>query len=107
VSLYIERAYLGGQKPSPLEIEKYGQAVIQELQTWGYIEDVEIIDPTWIDVAYTWSLPQSPWRNQAIQQLEQHGIYPIGRYARWRFQGIADSLQDGFFSGTSFKEFPE
>ena len=36
--------------------------------------------------------------------MEEHGIYQVGRYGRWIFQGIADSIKDGFFAGASFKE---
>jgi hypothetical protein len=33
--------------------------------------------------------------------LEDKGIYQIGRYGRWRFQGIADSIRDGLVAGSS------
>ena len=33
--------------------------------------------------------------------LEQAGIRPVGRYARWRFQGIADSLAEGLAAGAT------
>jgi protoporphyrinogen oxidase len=103
VSIYIERAYQGSQKPSEQEIRRYSADVVKELQDWGYIREAEVVDPTWIDVAYTWSYPGSRWKQQAIQRLEEHNIYPIGRYGRWIFQGIADSIRDGFFAGSSFK----
>jgi protoporphyrinogen oxidase len=103
VSIYVERAYVGGDKPSAQAIRRYSDAVVNELQDWGYITDAEVIDPTWIDVAYTWSYPGSRWKQQAMQKLEEHNIYQIGRYGRWIFQGIADSVRDGFFAGSSFK----
>ncbi len=103
VSIYVERAYLPDQKPTEAEIQHYCQAVVKELQDWGYIGAAEVVDPTWIDVAYTWSYPQSRWIQQAMQALEKQGIYQIGRYGRWIFQGIADSLRDGFYAGASFK----
>lgn len=104
VSIYVERAYQGGVRPNPTEIDIYTKQVIAELQEWGYIEAVEVADPTWIDVAYTWSWPNSHWRSQSLKALEEHDIYPVGRYGRWIFQGIADSLRDGLFVGVSFKE---
>ena len=73
------------------------------MKNWGYIKEVEVVDPTWINVAYTWSLPNSNWREKAMKVLEENDIYPIGRYGRWIFQGIADSIRDGFFVGSSFK----
>jgi hypothetical protein len=38
-----------------------------------------------------------------MRVLEDKGIYQIGRYGRWRFQGIADSIRDGFVAGSSFR----
>jgi protoporphyrinogen oxidase len=101
VSLYVERAYPEGRKPDADEISAYCRNVIQELQDWGWVRDVDVMDPTWIEVAYTWSWAGSPWRRQAIAALEAHDIYPVGRYARWVFQGIADSIRDGLMAGAA------
>lgn len=103
VSIYVERAYLGGQKPSPEVVAEYSKATARELQGWAFIEDVEVIDPTWIDVAYTWSWPGSKWTAAALKALEGHNIMMVGRYGRWTFQGIADSIRDGLFVGASVK----
>ncbi len=54
-------------------------------------------------MAYTWNRPNSGWMDQAFKKLEAYGIYQVGRYARWSFQGIADSIRDGFYAGTSFR----
>jgi len=102
-SIYVERAYPGGQKPSEHEIRVYTDAVTKELKKWGFIEDIEVADPTWIDVAYTWSWPGSRWRSKALKILGKHNIFQVGRYGRWVFQGIADSLRDGFFVGTALR----
>lgn len=103
VSLYIERAYSGGQRPSAEDTQRYSESVVQELQSWGFIGKVEAVHPTWIEVAYTWTLPGSKWRNQALKRLENYDILMVGRYGRWTFQGIADSLRDGFFAGASLR----
>jgi protoporphyrinogen oxidase len=95
VSLYIERAFLPGDRPSAEAVAEYQKATIEELQAWGFIGEVDVIDPTWIDVAYTWSWPDSTWREEAIQRLGEYGITMLGRYGRWRFQGIAASLREG------------
>ena len=76
-------------------METYKAEVIAELRQWGYLSEVDVVDPTWVPVAYTWSWPGSDWREKAIDALEQAGIEPVGRYARWNFQGIADSIRDG------------
>jgi len=101
VGIYVEKAYRGGQKPSPEEIREYSSAAVRELQRWGFLEDAEVVDPTWIDVAYTWSWPGSRWRAAALKALEEHDIQMVGRYARWVFQGIADSLRDGLYVGAA------
>lgn len=99
VSIYVEKAFQNGNKPSDKEIGAYSSSVVKELTSWGFIEDAETVHPTWIDVAYTWSMPGSNWREIAINELEKHGVYQIGRYGRWVFQGIAESIKDGFFIG--------
>ena len=58
VSIYIERAFVGGQVLTQQEVDDYSKSVVQELQEWGYITDAEVVDPTWIDVAYTWADPR-------------------------------------------------
>lgn len=105
VGLYIERAYPGGAKPTVADIQQYSRNVIAELQAWQFIEEVEVCDPTWVDVAYTWAYPDSRWKADALQALETHCIYQVGRYGRWQFQGIADSIRDGFIVGASFKSW--
>lgn len=107
VSIYIERAYVGGQRPTEEEIAQYADAVVQELQAWEFIVEAEVVDPTWIDVAYTWAWPDSSWKQQALRRLQEEGIYQVGRYGRWIFQGIADSIRDGFYAGASFKQVPQ
>lgn len=99
VSIYVEKAYANGNKPSDSEIKQYAVSVVNELKSWGFVDEAETVHPTWIDVAYTWSMPGSAWRNTAIKELEKHGVYQIGRYGRWVFQGIAESIKDGFFIG--------
>jgi len=101
VSIYVEKAYRGEERPSQAELERLARDIVQELQEWGWIQEAEVVDPTWIDVAYTWSWPGSTWRIKALKALEEYGIYQLGRYARWVFQGIADSIRDGFIAGSS------
>ena len=95
VSIYAERSYPGGQRPSQQEIRAYAGSVVNELRDWGFIKDIEILDTAWIDVAYTWSWPRSSWREKAIMALKKHDIHQLGRYGRWQFQGIAESIREG------------
>jgi len=103
VSMYVERAYANGARPDEREIARYSSAVVEELQGWGFVGDVDVVDPTWIDVAYTWSYPGSTWEAEAQCLLSRHAVFPIGRYGRWVFQGIADSIRDGFVAGGALK----
>ena len=102
-SIYVETAYLPENKPSADAIASFSDKVVEELTAWGFIDGAEVVHPTWVDAAYTWSWPASTWRGEALSALEGHGIYQIGRYGRWIFQGIADSIRDGFAAGSSFR----
>lgn len=101
VSIYVEKAYLEGQKPSKVQLKTICDDVVKELEDWGWIKEAEIVDPTWIDVAYTWSWPGSRWTEKAVKLLEEHKIYQVGRFACWTFQGIADSIRDGLMAGAA------
>jgi len=101
VSIYVEKAYQEGEKPYEAEVKALCSQTVKELQEWEWIADAEVVDPTWIDVAYTWSRPGSQWKSKALKSLQQHDIYLVGRYARWSFQGIADSIRDGFMAGAT------
>jgi protoporphyrinogen oxidase len=95
VGIYVERAYPGGEKPDRNKRNNYIKQVIKELRDWQFIKEVEVVDSNWIDVAYTWQWPNSCWREAAVQTLKERGIYQLGRYGRWHFQGIAESLKEG------------
>ncbi len=103
VAAYVERAYRGGARPSEEEIHKFAAESISELREWGFIGDVEVSDATWVEFAYTWSMPDSPWREESIRTLRDRGIIQLGRYGRWVFQGIAESLREGMSAGAAAK----
>jgi len=104
VSIYVEKTYQDGQKPINAEVQALCQDVAKELQQREWIKESEVIDPTWIDVAYTWSLPRLRWVEKALRALEEYNIYQVGRFAQWRFQGIADSIRDGLLAGAILKK---
>lgn len=105
VSIYVEKAFRGGNRPSAKEVARYSDLTVEELRKWGFIDHAEVADPTWVEVAYTWSWPGSRWRATALDKLEELDIQMVGRYARWNFQGIADSLRDGFIVGAAARNF--
>jgi protoporphyrinogen oxidase len=97
--LYVERSYRGGERPGSFDVARYSEAVVEELAAWGFIGEVDVLDPSWVDVAYTWTRPGSTWVEEAIAALAAQGITMAGRYARWKFQGISDSLLEGIEAG--------
>jgi protoporphyrinogen oxidase len=107
VSMYVERAFPGRPHDNPhgpppdVDVAGYTAAVIAELQDRGYLGRVEAVHPSWVDVAYTWRTPGSHWRGHALAALAGAGVEQVGRYARWHFQGIADSIRDGAVAGRS------
>ncbi len=103
VSIYIERAYQAGKRPSADQVASYIEATVAELKQWGFVNEVEVADPTWVEVAYTWTWPGSRWRSKALQLLEKRDVAMVGRYGRWIFQGIADSLRDGLYVGAALR----
>jgi protoporphyrinogen oxidase len=103
VSIYVERAYKGSERPTEQEISVYAGTTVRELQEWGFVDQIEVWHPTWIETAYTWSRPGSGWKQEALQLLESRDILMAGRYGRWEFQGISESIQSGLSIGTTLK----
>lgn len=105
VSIYVEKAFAGGERPDQPTIQSYSREVVAELQQLGLISELEVLDPTWIDVAYTWSWPGSRWKQEALRLLAGQDIHQVGRYGRWIFQGIADSIRDGLMAGAAVRSY--
>jgi len=103
VSIYVERAYPNGRMPTVDEIKTYSDSVVKELKEWKFISEAETVHPTFIDVAYTWARPGSNWQTKALELLEKNNVIQVGRYGRWKFQGIAESLNEGFNFGKRYK----
>jgi len=85
VSIYVEYAYKGDPSPSD---------AITEIREWGWIGDVDYSNYNDIKHAYTWVGPGTH-RDIYLESLKAIGIESIGRYGKWRFQGIAQSVEDG------------
>jgi len=95
VVIYLEKAFRGGKKPGPDEMRDLCRKSVKELGSWGFIRETEVISMNWIDYAYTWRYPGSSYPKEAIDLLAHHGIFSIGRYGKWKFQGIAESIKEG------------
>jgi hypothetical protein len=102
-SLYIEFAFRGGEKPSDEDLKAMIKKTEDELKEYGFIKKVLVADPTWIEVAYTWKKPGSRLVENSLSKLAEKDIFSIGRYGRWNFQGIAESLKEGIFVGSVLK----
>lgn len=96
VSIYVEKGYPPGEKPSEQEIRQVSKMVVEELKSWDMISQEEVVSPTWVEVAYTWHYPNSTWPTRAIEELRKYQIQQTGRYGKWKFQGISDSIKDGW-----------
>jgi len=92
VGLSVEMAY--HPQEETFNLDKKIDQIIEELQRWGWISDVLTIDPTFVKCAYTWNKTLEE-REFYIDWLKQRDIISIGRYATWRFQGMAESIQQG------------
>jgi protoporphyrinogen oxidase len=106
VSLYVERAFPGGVRPTNLELDRYTADVLDELVERQYIGRLDVVHASWVDVAYTWRWPDSSWREEALSALSSAGIEQVGRYGRWVFQGIAESIGEGILAGSRLRERP-
>ena len=89
VSLYVERAF-----KEKVDFGTYKQDTSRVLKNWGWIGEVETLDANWIEVAYTWLTRESK-RKEYLAILEDYEVCSIGRYGKWKFQGIAESIEDG------------
>lgn len=106
VAAYIEHSRRAGQRPDLQERASVVAQTVRELQAWGWIKDVEVLDSTWVDTAYTWNWPGSSWTADSVKQLASVDIYQVGRYARWARdvtgQSILGSMRDGLVAGVAF-----
>jgi len=94
VSIYVEKAYCGGRRHN-IDIKRICGKIVEELKSLRFITEVEVMDCNWVEVAYAWQYPDSNIKEEVIKVLKDNKIYQAGRYGRWRFQGIADSIREG------------
>ncbi|MFN3412632.1 MAG: protoporphyrinogen/coproporphyrinogen oxidase [Thermoanaerobaculum sp.] len=99
--LYIERSFLPGALPQGEDLTAAAQAMVQEVVDLGYLEEVLVVHWNTIPKAYTWRWPGSRWQQEAQQLLLENGVVPAGRFGRWTFQGIAESLAQGLLIGAA------
>ncbi len=95
VGLAVEMAFLPDFDYEDFDIPFIIDQVVQELQSWRFIGKVITVDPTYVRCAYTW-LKAKEDRETALNWLKERDIISTGRYGKWKFQGMVDSIRDGF-----------
>jgi hypothetical protein len=99
-------AFPGGLRPTDDEWAAKANDSLDELREWGFIGEPEVVDATWVEFAYTWAWPGGTWRADALRELAQHDVHMAGRYGRWKFQGIAESIREGLALGAALGRQP-
>jgi hypothetical protein len=69
--------------------------VIKELTHRGFIGKVIACDYINIDPAYTYKTCMDQAEN-IMAELSKHNVICAGRYGTWKFQGIAESMKEGY-----------
>jgi len=94
VNLSVEMAFRN-VKYDDLDLDYICYHVVQELQSWRFIGKTITVDPTWVETGYTWLYKKEDQTN-ALAWLKERDIISTGRYGKWHFQGLVDSIKDGF-----------
>jgi protoporphyrinogen oxidase len=89
VSIYVEQAIAKG---IPVSSES---KIINELSDWGFIGGAVYSDQVIIPCGYTWVYPGRDPRPGMLESMREYDIHSIGRYGKWKFQGISASVEDG------------
>lgn len=93
VGISVEMAFKGVDYED-LDIEQITKDVVKELQDWRFIGKVLTVSPTWVKTAYTWLYSHEERENQ-LGWLAARYIVSTGRYGKWKFQGLTQSIEDG------------
>ena len=94
VSFYVEAAPVGGATEEYVKNLKL--CALEELKRMEWLKEELVVKVDVIEPAYTWDYPMNNWVSTAKQRLENFGVHQLGRYANWKFQGIAESIEEGF-----------
>lgn len=95
VGMAVEMAFSPEFDYEDLDVPFIIREVVSELQSWRMIGPTITVDPTWVKTAYTW-LHAKETRDNHLAWLKERDIISTGRYGKWHFQGMVDSIKDGF-----------
>lgn len=90
VGLSVEIAFMGG-----IDSYETTKNVLRELTSWRWIGNIDTYHIDIVNCAYTWQYNKEDVPN-AIQWLKERDIISTGRYGKWKFQGLSQSIEDGF-----------
>ena len=93
VGLSVEMAFKDVEYKN-LKVEEISFGICKELQEWGWIGDPIVVHPNWVDCAYTWQYNKDD-AQKGIDWLKERDIYSVGRYGKWKFCGITQSIMMG------------
>ena len=100
-SIYVEACIKEGAI-NYLQYERIVRDIAKEVRDIGIIESIEVIDPSFVPNGYTYFSNKYPVPDidHGLNLMHnESGIYQAGRYARWKFQGISESIQEGIIAG--------
>lgn len=94
VNLSVEMAFMP-EMIDELDLDYICHHVVRELQAWRMIGKTIVVDPTIVKCGYTW-LHNKEDRANGLAWLKERDIISTGRYGKHQFQGIIQSIEDGF-----------
>jgi protoporphyrinogen oxidase len=93
--LYVELA-----SRRPIRLDAVMPGVIAGLAEMGIVRgasDIRFARPRFIPRAYVvYDAAHAAAVATAIPWLEEHGIFPVGRYGRWEYAAMEDAIAQGF-----------
>ena len=87
-----------GSRDHGRSMEQIEKKVVEEILAMPIfkIKEVVLVHSIKIPVAYCiYEHKRPPIVQTLIRELEQAGIYQIGRYAKWEYTGMQDAIMDG------------
>ncbi len=97
-AIYVETGMAGLSAGEEVDLPRLQNAVLDALQRlqWLRVESIDCVCVNLIPCAYVHLTSQREAVLPSIlQKLADHSIHPIGRYGKWDYLSIEDSMLDG------------
>lgn len=95
-AMYVETSF--NEEEDSSSIPEMNEIILNDLKKyWGFKrEHVDILAANWIDCAYVhFDKKRSGTLSEIFETLDPHNIHLIGRYGRWDYISMEDSIVDG------------